>query len=46
MKSEREGGLVTLGLWGGGTKRVDVVILSPENVRNYCLGRIGRDRVC
>jgi hypothetical protein len=22
------------------------VLLSPENVRNYCLGRIGRDRVC
>jgi acetyl-CoA acetyltransferase len=22
------------------------VLLSPENVRNYCLGRIGRDIVC
>jgi hypothetical protein len=22
------------------------VLLSQENVRNYCLGRIGRDRVC
>jgi hypothetical protein len=38
MKSEREGGLGTLELLGGGTKGVSLVLLSPENVRNYCLG--------
>jgi hypothetical protein len=47
MKSDREGGLGTLGLsGGGGTKGVSLVLLSPENVRNYYLGRIGRGRVC
>jgi hypothetical protein len=30
----------------GDTKGVSLVLLSLENVRNYCLGRIGRDRVC
>jgi hypothetical protein len=45
INSEREGGLSTLGLMGD-TKGVYLVLLSPENVRNYCLGRIGRGRVC
>jgi hypothetical protein len=46
-KTEREGGLGTLGLLrGGGAKGESLVLLSPENVRNYCLGQIGRDRVC
>jgi hypothetical protein len=31
---------------GGGTKGVSLVLLSPDNVRGYCLGQIGRDRVC
>jgi hypothetical protein len=38
MKSEREGGLGTLGFPGGGTKGVSLVLFSPENVKNYCLG--------
>jgi hypothetical protein len=44
IKSEREGGLGMLGLPGGGgvpragrTKGVSLVLLFPENVRNYCL---------
>jgi hypothetical protein len=31
---------------GGGPKGVSLVLLSPDNVRNYCFGKIGRDRVC
>jgi hypothetical protein len=27
-------------------KEVSLVLLSPDNVINYCLGRIGRYRVC
>jgi hypothetical protein len=46
MKTEREGGLGTLGLPGGDTKGVSLVLLSTDNVRGYCLGQIGRDRVC
>jgi hypothetical protein len=42
MKTEREGGLGTLG-FPGDTKGVSLVLLSPENVRGYCLGQIGRD---
>jgi hypothetical protein len=38
MKTEREGGLGTLGLPGADTKGVSLVLLSPENVRGYCLG--------
>jgi hypothetical protein len=37
MKTEREGGLGTLG---------SLVLVSPDNFRNYCLGQIGRNRVC
>jgi hypothetical protein len=31
---------------GGGDKGVPLVLLSPVNAQDYCLGRIGRDRVC
>jgi hypothetical protein len=37
------------GLPGGGTKMsavVSLVLLSPQNERDYCCGFIGRDRVC
>jgi hypothetical protein len=37
VKTEREGGLGTLGFPGGGAKGVSLVLLSPDNVRNYYL---------
>jgi hypothetical protein len=47
LKMEKEGDLGTLILPGGGVdKGVPVVLLSPGNAQFYCLGRIGRDRVC
>jgi hypothetical protein len=46
VNNEREGGLGSLGLPGGVTKGVSLVLLSPENVRNYWLGQIGREGVC
>jgi hypothetical protein len=45
MNAEREGGLGTLGFPRGGHQG-SWVLLSPDNVRNYCLEQIGHDRVC
>jgi hypothetical protein len=45
-KMEKEGDLGKLGLSRGGDKGVPLVLLSPGNAQDYCLGRIGRDRVC
>jgi hypothetical protein len=46
LKVEKEGDPGTLGLPGGGDKGVPLVLLSPGNAQDYCLGRIGHDRVC
>jgi hypothetical protein len=47
VKVEREGGLGTFGfLGGGGTNGVPLVLLSPGNGQGFCLGRIGRARLC
>jgi hypothetical protein len=45
FKADQEGGLGTYGLLGGG-KAVPLVLLTPENYDGFCLGCIGRDRVC
>jgi hypothetical protein len=48
VKMEKEGDLGTLGFPGGGgiDKGVPLALLSLGNTQDYCLGRIGRDRVC
>jgi hypothetical protein len=46
VKVEREGGLGTFGLPGVGFNGVPLVLLSPRNGQGFCLGRIGRDRLC
>jgi hypothetical protein len=46
FKTEKEGGRGTLVLHGGGAKDVHVVLLTPGNDSNYCLGRLGCDHVC
>jgi hypothetical protein len=35
-----------VGIVGGGGKGVPLVLLSPGNAQDYCIGRIGDDRVC
>jgi hypothetical protein len=45
VKVEREGGLGTFGLLGV-INGVPLVLLSPGNGQGFCLGRIGRDRLC
>jgi hypothetical protein len=46
VKVEREGGLGTFGLPGGDINDVPLVLLSPRNGQEFCLGPIGRDRMC
>jgi hypothetical protein len=47
LKVEKEGDLGTLGLPGGGVDQgVPLVLLSPGNAQDYCLGHIGRDIFC
>jgi hypothetical protein len=46
MKDEIEVGLGAFGLLGGDTTGVSLVLLSPDTVWNYCLGKSGRERVC
>jgi hypothetical protein len=47
LKVEKEGDPGTLAYPGGGVDRgAPLVLLSPGNAQDYCLGRIGRDRVC
>jgi hypothetical protein len=46
VKVEREGGVGTFGLPGGGINGVPLVLLSPGNGQGFCVGRIGRDRLC
>jgi hypothetical protein len=38
VKVEREGGLGTFGLRGGGINGVPLVLLSPANGQGFCLG--------
>jgi hypothetical protein len=37
---EREGGVGTFGLPGGGKGIVPLILLSPENAEDFCVGRI------
>jgi hypothetical protein len=47
VKVEREGGLGTFGFRGGiNVNGVPLVLLSPVNGQGFCLGRIGRDKLC
>jgi hypothetical protein len=46
LKVEKEGDTGTLGFTGGVDKVMPLVLLSQGNAQDYCLGRIGRDRVC
>jgi hypothetical protein len=46
VKVEREGGLGTFEWPGEGTNGVPLVLLSPENGQGFCLGHMGRDRMC
>jgi hypothetical protein len=46
VKVEREGGLGTFGLPGGGTNGVSFVLLSPGNGQGFCLNRMCRRLWC